>query len=205
MAHKLYSFRRCPYAMRARMAILQSGISCELSEVVLRDKPQDMLDISPKGTVPVLLTHDGDVLDESLDIMMWALKQSDGAAWLSPQLGNLDAALALIAHIDQDFKPHLDRYKYPNRYEGVSALDNKAKGQVILAELNQRLASSTYLFGKQPCIADIAVAPFVRQFAYVDKIDFDANGLGHLHRWLSNFLGSAAFLSVMHKNATFIN
>ncbi|MBL4693586.1 MAG: glutathione S-transferase [Magnetovibrio sp.] len=201
----LYSFRRCPYAMRARMAVLQSGIHCEICEVVLRDKPAKLLEISPKGTVPVLRTVEGDVIEESLDIMMWALNQRDDAGWLSPQNASLDDALDLIRQNDTKFKHHLDRYKYPTRYDGVDAVDHKLKGQVFLADLDQRLSNTAYLFGAKISLADIAIAPFVRQFAFVDKDDFDSNSFANLQRWLADFLASSTFTRVMHKAETSIN
>src|SRR4051812_31105758 len=121
----LYSFRRCPYAMRARLAIAASGQRCELREVVLRDKPAEMLAASPKGTVPVLIDTDGRVLEESLDIMRWALGRSDPQAWLEPPSGSLEDMLELIARCDGDFKFHLDRYKYARRYQGADAGEHR--------------------------------------------------------------------------------
>src|SRR5690606_39916647 len=152
----LYSFRRCPYAMRARLAIAVSKQQCELREVILRDKPPALLQASPKGTVPVLVLPHGKVIDESLDIMLWALGQSDPEGWLKPQHASHDEMMALIATCDQDFKPALDRYKYPDRYEGADAMANRAAGAAWLSGLNSRLERSAYIYGQKPCLADAA-------------------------------------------------
>jgi glutathione S-transferase len=195
----LYSFRRCPYAMRARLALIVSGQVCELREVVLRDKPQEMLDVSPKGTVPVLIDIDGRVLDESIDIMLWALAQNDPEKWLMPEQGSVAEMLALIAEFDAKFKYHLDRYKYPNRYEDADAATHRAAGASYLAQLNTRLSQTTYLFGNSIVLADIAIAPFVRQFAHVDKIWFNEQSLPHLQAWLAAFVDSEIYTGAMQK------
>ena len=195
----LYSFRRCPYAMRARMAIAASGQSCALREVVLRDKPAQMLEASPKGTVPVLVLQSGEVIDESLDVMFWALGQDDPNGWLTPLQGSDDEVRALIAENDGPFKAHLDRYKYPTRYDGVDQMNERAGGLAFLEKLNARLESQPFLFGDQFSIADAAIAPFVRQFANTDRAWFDALPLKHLQDWLSRILGSESFLQVMDK------
>ena len=187
----LYSFRRCPYAMRARMALLQSGIQVELREVVLRDRPEHMMEISPKGTVPVLLLPDGTVLEESLDIMLWALDDS----WL---VGDWKV---LIDGNDGDFKYHLDRYKYNNRYENPLLPEEHRNHVVEFLEIyNQRLSESSYLCGDDCTIADYALAPFVRQFANTDRIWFDELPLPDLHRWLSVMLESETFRNCMVKH-----
>ena len=191
----LYSFRRCPYAMRARMALMASGQAVRLREVVLRDKPVEMLEASPKGTVPVLVLEDGTVIDESIDVMKWALEQNDPDNWLSAD------GEALIAEADGPFKKALDRYKYPNRYEneGVDRLEQRAKGREFLAKLDGILETQTYLLGETITKADIAIFPFVRQFANTDRDWFDAQSLPHLQRWLTGHLESDLFLSVMKK------
>ena len=181
----LYSFRRCPYAMRARMALYSSGIVCELREVVLRNKPETMLALSPKGTVPVLLTCEGKVIDESLDIMLWALRQNDPEDWLSPQHGSLEGMLALIERNDFEFKDHLDRYKYPVRYEGVDTVQERTKGELFLQDLEQHLSKNSCLFGAKLSLADFAIAPFVRQFANVDKSWFDQTPYTGVQDWLN--------------------
>ena len=135
----LYSFRRCPYAMRARMAIAASGRCCELREVVLRDKPAELLAASPKGTVPVLVDTDGRVVDQSLDIMLWALRRNDPEGWLRPAGGTLEDMLALIAECDGDFKRDLDGYKYPEREPDGDAAAHRAKGAAFLSRLDAHL------------------------------------------------------------------
>jgi len=195
----LYSFRRCPYAMRARMALLISGTVCELREIVLRAKPPEMLAVSPKGTVPVLLLADGTVLEESLDIMLWALERNDPERWLTPAEGSREDMLRLIAQCDGEFKYHLDRYKYPGRFDNVDAAEHRAAGAGFLLQLESRLNRSSCLFGSDPALADIAIFPFVRQFAQTDQAWFDAQAWPHLHRWLSARLDSELFARIMHK------
>ena len=199
----LYSFRRCPYAMRARLAISASGRSCELREVVLRDKPAELLAASPKGTVPVLVIpgkmSDVQVLEESLDIMHWALEGRDPQHWLSPPTGTLQDMQALIARCDGDFKHHLDRYKYASRYEGSGAAEHRERAAAFLRELDARLTVSSHLFGNRPALADIAIAPFVRQFAIAEPAWFDAQAWPRLRGWLEALLESDDFAKVMRK------
>lgn len=186
----LYSFRRCPYAIRARMALAVSETACEIREVRLRDKPAGMLAASPKGTVPVLLLPHGQVIDESLDIMRWALSRHDPEGWLEGD----DAAL--IAANDGAFKHHLDRYKYPDRHAS-DPLAHRASGLVWLAELDARLGRHAYLCGDARTLADAAILPFVRQFAAVDRGWFDARPLPALQRWLATGLASPLFEAIM--------
>lgn len=195
----LYSFRRCPYAMRARMAIAAAGIDCELREVVLRDKPVEMLTASPKGTVPVLIASSGTVIDESLDVAKWALAQNDPEHWLTPPDGDEAGMHALIEQFDGPFKRALDRYKYPNRYEDTDPAIERAKGFDHLSQLEDRLANQPYLFGTRPCLADIATFPFIRQFANTDRDWFDAQPLPRVQDWLEGFLQSARFNAIMKK------
>lgn len=190
----LYSFRRCPYAMRARMALYVSGLTYEHREVVLRDKPAAMLEVSPKGTVPVFVTAKGEVLEESLDIMRHALTQNDPEGWQ----GRDDPAL--VAANDGPFKHHLDRYKYATRYEDVDPDRHRAAAVEILAELDQRLASSPYLCGDERGFADIAIFPFVRQFANHDRERFDADRMPHLQAWLQWLVSSDLFDAIMAKH-----
>ncbi|MBY6128067.1 glutathione S-transferase [Qipengyuania aquimaris] len=190
----LYSFRRCPYAMRARMALSVSGAEYEHREVVLRDKPPQMLEVSPKGTVPVLVTEDGAVLEESLDIMRWALGQSDPEGWLDRS----DADL--LAANDGPFKHHLDRYKYSTRYDDVDPEEHGAEALKHLRVLDERLAASPYLCGETRGFADIAIFPFVRQFANADREWFDAQDLSHLSKWLEALVNSELFTGVMTKH-----
>ena len=200
----LYSFRRCPYAMRARLAIAVSGLTVELREVDLKDKPAEMLRASPKGSVPVLVDVDGRVLEESLDIMLWALQQHDPARWLVPETGCLENMLALIAQCDGDFKHDLDRYKYPGRYAGVDAqthLIHRTAGAVFLAQLDARLNQPPYLFGQHAALADMAIAPFVRQFAQTDLDWFHQQPWPALRVWVASIINSPSFASIMTKYA----
>lgn len=195
----LYSFRRCPYAMRARMAIVASGQRCELREVVLRNKPAEVLAASPKGTVPVLVDVDGSVIAQSLDIMLWALRRNDPERWLQPRHGTLDDMLSLIAECDGDFKPHLDGYKYPDRRPGTDAGTHREQGARFLSGLDARLQASHCLHGDQVALADIAIAPFVRQFAQVDAAWFDAQPWARLREWLAERLNAPVFVRAMDK------
>lgn len=154
----LYSFRRCPYAMRARLALSVSKQHCRLREIVLRDKPDHMVEISPKATVPVLQMNDGTILEESLDIMRWALSENDPDNWLSPENGSMDEMFELIAECDGPFKHNLDRYKYANRYEeGTDPVEHRIDGEVFLKKLDGRLASAPHLFGDRPSLADFSI------------------------------------------------
>lgn len=186
----LYSFRRCPYAMRARLALAISGTHCELREVKLSAKPEAMLAASPKGTVPVLALPGGDVIDESLDIMHWALARRDPESWLARK----DAAL--IAENDGAFKYELDRYKYPQRY-GVDALLHRERGLEFLRELETRLIGKGQLCGNERGITDAAIMPFVRQFGAVDREWFDTLPLPHLKAWLTDHITSNLFAEIM--------
>ncbi len=190
----LYSFRRCPYAMRARLALAVSGTQCELREVRLSAKPLAMLAASPKGTVPVLVLPDGKVIDESLDIMRWALSEWDPEGWL----GRDDAAL--IAANDGPFKYDLDRYKYPQRH-GACALVHRERGLAFLRQIDGRLAGADQLCGAARGLTDAAIMPFVRQFAAVDRDWFDAQTLPHLRAWLAGHLASALFDAIMTRVA----
>ncbi|WP_299487048.1 glutathione S-transferase [Acaryochloris sp. IP29b_bin.137] len=195
----LYSFRRCPYAMRARLALTVSRQVCELREVVLRDKPQEMLNVSPKGTVPVLIKVDGSVLAESLDIMMWALKQQDPERWLRFDPDQMMNLQALVAECDGPFKHHLDRYKYAQRYENTNAVEHRTEGSQFLEKLNHQLGETAYLSDQHRSWADMAIAPFVRQFANTDRQWFDAQPWCHLQAWLAEFLASDIFQQIMEK------
>ena len=192
----LYSFRRCPYAMRARMALHVADRPVRLREVVLRDKPEEMITASPKATVPVLVDGD-DVVDESIAVMRWALSQSDPENWLA------SADDELIATNDTDFKHHLDRYKYSTRYENVDATTHREAGAAFLKTLNQRLQSTPFLNGQQRSFVDIAIFPFVRQFRIADNKWFDAMEMPALQSWLAGLMGSALFTSVMKKYPAF--
>jgi glutathione S-transferase len=191
----LYSFRRCPYAMRARMALWVAGITVELREVKLAAKPPALLAASPKGTVPVLVLADGRVIDQSLDIMRWALAQHDPEGWLA---GEDDG---LIAANDGPFKHHLDRAKYPGRYAEDDSIDHRAAALALLAPLEARLTRTPFLTGSTRTINDIALFPFIRQFAAIDPPWFGAQLLPQLQDWLLQLLDSPLFASVMPKFA----
>jgi glutathione S-transferase len=193
----LYSFRRCPYAIRARMALAASAVAYVTREVSLQAKPAAMLGASPKGTVPVLVLPDGQVIDESLDIMRWALAQCDPDKWLSPG----EAMVDLIVVNDGPFKFHLDRMKYANRYPGSDPALHRAEAINMLTLLEQRLCNHAYLFGSSPALADVAIFPFVRQFAHADASGFAGAPLPSLQLWLARWESSTLFQSVMSKHA----
>ena len=194
----LYSFRRCPYAMRGRMGIYGSGITVDYREIVLRNKPDHMVSISPKATVPVLQLADGTVIDESLDIMLWALGQNDPHGWLSSD-DMLLQMKAEIEEVDATFKRHLDHYKYPNKYPDEDALANREAALGRLQIWDQRLSDQAHLFADQVLLADIAIFPFVRQFANVDRDWFDAAAIPNVQRWLAYHLASDLFNAIMLK------
>ena len=197
----LYSFRRCPYAMRARLALAASGQICELREVVLAHKPAALLQASTKGTVPVLVLTDGQVIDQSLDIMLWALQRNDPLHWLLTSAGPLEQMLQLVAQCDGDFKFHLDRYKYPNRFELADGLTHRSQAAFFLSDLNARLTKGGYLMGEHERLADPAIAPFVRQFAHTDPAWFASQPWPALQAWLHRFEHSPAYQQVMIKYA----
>jgi glutathione S-transferase len=193
----LYSFRRCPYAMRARLALAVSGQVCELREVVLARKPAALLQASAKGTVPVLVETDGHVIDQSLDIMLWALRRNDPQQWLAaPGLTHEDM-LQRVAHCDGEFKFHLDRYKYPNRYDLDDGTPHRDQGALFLQDLNTRLSAHTHVMGAAPCLADMAIAPFVRQFAHTDPAWFTRQPWPALQAWLQQFETSPIYRQIM--------
>ena len=191
----LYSVRRCPYAMRARMALRYAGVPVQIVEVSLKAKPADMLALSPKGTVPVL-SVDGRVIEESLEIMLWALAQHDPDDWL---LKGDPRVLALIAENDQAFKHHLNRYKYADRYPEQPMEHYRAEGEVFLRALEALLADRFFLLAEHLSLADVALAPFVRQFAHVDREWFASAPYPRLQTWLQRFLESPLFVAVMAK------
>jgi len=191
----LYSFRRCPYAIRARMAVFYAGQPCNLREVILRDKPDEMLTASPKATVPVLVLGDGTVIDESLEIMHWALAQNDPDSWLTSDNG----AKQLINENDGPFKHHLDRYKYGTRYKDENPGFHRTQGEAFLHKLDGILSQTPFLTGAKITLADIAIFPFIRQFANTHRLWFDGLEIPFLHKWLAYHLESQLFRKVMHK------
>lgn len=207
----LYTYRRCPYAMRARMALLVANVALEAHEIVLRAKPAAMLAASPKGTVPVLVLPDGQVLEQSWDIVQWALTQSQASAAVQSWWSRAQTPdnLALLHCNDGDFKHHLDRYKYPERFTAQDSANacptNRRAGHrdravaVLLEHLEQRLAQQPFLGGAQACATDIGIFPFVRQFASVDAAWFAALPLEHVKTWLVYWLASPLFAACMQK------
>jgi len=211
----LYSFRRCPYAIRSRMTLHYSNIQVEHREVILKNKPSSMLSYSPKGTVPVLVLPDGNVIDESREIIDWALKENDPDDWNMSQGPSIceisvsdDAARhkeieILIEKNDSYFKQYLDKYKYSDRYPERPQEFYRHKAEEFLSELEYRLSRTDYLLSSKISKADISIFPFVRQFAFVDKIWFDLSEYSFLKRWLESFLQSDLFNAVMVKHKPF--
>ena len=195
--HRLYSFRRCPYAMRARLGILFAELSVELREITLKNKPEQMLAISPKGTVPVLQLADGAVIEESVEIMTWALEQNDPQGLLDEKA--LPQADALIAQNDNEFKHWLDRYKYADRYVEMTQTEYRQRGEAFLQRLEELLTNNTYLLGERITIADIGIMPFVRQFAHVDRDVFYSLPYPKLQLWLQKWLEHPLFIQAMTK------
>jgi len=200
----LYSFRRCPYAMRARLALHASGVALEHREVELKHKPARMLAASPKGTVPVLVLPDGTVMDESLDIMRWALQTQDPLQWWPREAALLSNTMALIEENDGPFKYALDRYKYPHRFGLEDGDAWRAAGSLFLLQLEARLERAPFLAGNYWGLCDAALAPFVRQFAYTDKTWFGAQAWPRLVGWLAGFEASAEFAAIMEKHSPWI-
>ena len=199
----LYSFRRCPYAIRARLALAYSATQVELRETMLRNKSAEFLQTSPKGTVPVLVIDQHHILEESLDILFWALSQHDPDDWRyasEPALQTLGHAL--IEENDHRFKHHLDHYKYADRFPESPKEAYRALGEGFLTKLEYRLAQQRYLLGKRLSFVDIAILPFVRQFAFVDQDWFSQSSYPYLIQWLEHFLSSDLFQGVMLKKQT---
>ena len=192
----LYSFRRCPYAMRARLGILFAEQAVVLREIVLRNKPAHLLEISPKGTVPVLQLSDGQVIEESREILEWALAQQDPQGLLNT---DITKANALIDENDQKFKHWLDRYKYADRHPERSQLEYRQEGEAFLQTLETLLEQNDYLLGAGISKADIAIVPFVRQFAHVDRDAFYSLPYPNVQRWLRHWLEHPVFLRMMKK------
>jgi glutathione S-transferase len=194
----LYTYRRCPYAMRARMALLQAGVAYQPHEVSLRDKPPEMLALSPKGTVPVLVLPDGEVLEQSLDIMRWAYSQTGDQDnwWIRAQTPH---NLLMLSLCDGPFKHHLDRTKYPQRYSDAQGPDHhRAQAMAVFLEpLELALQGAAHLGGQTPCAADIGIFPFVRQFAAVDTTWFEALPLPRVQAWLAGWLSHPLFDAAM--------
>ena len=193
--HILYSFRRCPYAMRSRLALVYSGINYEHREILLKNRPDELYALSPKGTVPVLQLNDGTVIDESIDVMKWALAQSDPDCWYTDKIVEQNS---LIAQNDDEYKKRLDMYKYHERFpEGSYDEFQNAVGE-ILKVYELILSKSSYLCGDNVTLADMALFPFIRQGAHVDLAWFNAQ-FPILSKWLKIFNESELFMSIMKK------
>ena len=197
----LFSFRRCPFAIRARLAIKVSGVEVDTHEVSLRAKPKEMLECSPKGTVPVLKFSDGSVLEQSLDIMQWALSLNDPEHWLDSDPGASAEIMSLIKQNDESFKPALDLYKYAVRFPEHSEAYYREQAEPFLAELDTRLSKDGYLLGGRYTLADMAIFPFIRQFSNVNPDWFYASHYPHLIAWLDRLISLELFQKIMRKEA----
>jgi glutathione S-transferase len=186
--------------MRARLALRYAGIAVEIHEVQLRAKPPELLRLSPKGTVPVLLLPSGELLEQSAEIIFWALAQADPQGWRRPEL---DAqSLPWLALNDGPFKRLLDCYKYPDRHPQATQQQWRSEAEALmLAPLEQRLSSQAYLLGQEPSWVDLALLPFIRQFAGVDAAWFETSPYPALRGWLQAWVVSDLFAAVMAKPA----
>ena len=189
----LYSLRNCPYAMRARIAIFKSKQTVQLRDLVLSNKPEEMLIVSPKGTVPVVVLADGRVIEESLDVMLWALEQADPEHWLHMPEKGYD----WISRGDGPFKQALDHTKYAVRFPDLDHTQELGHATEFLQDLNDQIAGFDWMFGANCTFADMALLPFVRQFANIDRIWFNQKNWPHLHRWLDKFLATDRFTEIM--------
>ena len=194
---RLYTYRRCPYAIRSRLALHQANIDYESIEISLKDKSSDFLALSSKGTVPVLVDIDGAVIEESLEIMLWALNQNDPACWL---LNDEHASLKLIDENDLNFKKNLDRYKYADRFPEHSKKYYRSQCEIFLNLLNDKLQSNLYLMAERISLADVAIFPFIRQFSLVDEDWFLNSKCQELKKWLNDLTNTQMFQEVMKKN-----
>ena len=195
----LYSFRRCPYAMRARLAIKISEIFVEIREIMLKDKPLEFLNLSPKGTVPVLVTTSGKILEESLDIINWALNKNDPKKWLANGQLSQNQINQLLDNLENEFKPSLDKYKYTNRFESVDKDFHRDKNLSFLWYLDDLLKKNKALNCSHLSLVDYAIFPFIRQFRNVDSEWFDSLNFNFLKKWLFELIDSNDFLSIMIK------
>ena len=192
----LYSFRRCTYAMRARMVLLHSKIQCEIREIKLSNKPKEMLAISPKGTVPVFILENGDILDESLDVMLWAIEQGNLRNLFN--LGKKEI-LDLIKINDGEFKDAIDRYKYSSLYPEKPMIEYRKMGELFLEKIESYLEKNKFIFGKNISLADLAIFPFIRQFCRVDIDWFNSSLFKKIKEWTLFFEGSENFIDIMRK------
>ena len=195
----LYSFRRCPYAMRARLAIKTSEVFVEIREIKLKDKPLEFLNLSPKGTVPVLVTTSGKILEESMDIINWALNKNDPKKWLANGQLSQNQINQLLDNLENEFKPSLDKYKYTNRFENVDRDFHRDKNLSFLWYLDDLLKKNKALNCSHLSLVDYAIFPFIRQFRNVDSEWFDSLNFNFLKKWLFELIDSNDFLSIMKK------
>lgn len=200
----LYSFRRCPYAMRARLAIHYCDVEVEQRDILLKDKPNAMLEASPKGTVPVLVLANGEVIDESRDIMMWALQQGEDKYGLLGDKNQQNQIEAWLDECDNNFKPELDKYKYWVGYPEASQLEYRERAEVFIQKLENTLIQHSYLLGEKISIADIGIFPFIRQFANVDMEWFQQAPYPKVRQWLEGLVGSDEFIAIMEKREIWI-
>ena len=197
----LFSFRRCPYAMRARLAIKLCDLKCEIREISLKSKNELFLKLSPKGTVPVLVLQDDSIIEESLEIIEWAISKQDPLNLMAKNQNIYKEDINLIKKIDNEFKFHLDRYKYSSRYKDASANEHKLKARDILVDLNSILGNKKWLRGDKPTLSDISILPFVRQYRIADIEWFDEKlDLPNIKNWVHNFINSSMFINIMTKN-----
>ena len=195
----LYTFRRCPYAMRARMGLAYAGIDFQIREVDLKNKPKEMLEVSPKGTVPVLLFEDSSVLEESLDILLWSLSLRDPDGWKNHPVEVLSQMAELVTENDDVFKKHLDQYKYSDRFPAETKHTYRQRGEAFLEKLESRLTGSIFLFGANISYADVAIFSFIRQFSHVEPAWFQTAPYPCLRKWLAYFVDSDLYDSIMKK------
>lgn len=197
----LYSLRNCPFAMRARMAIYRSQVPVLLRDIVLSDKPPEMLEASPKGTVPVVVTCCGTVIEESAEVMLWALGENDpDDLLLSAEPEMLDSIRGLIHQFDTEFKPCLEAYRAAKRYHELNLIECRQACEKYLCELEERLTRHSYLMADQESLADLALLPFIRQFARVERQWYLQSPYLKLRQWLNQYLQSRMFSKVMTKH-----
>ncbi|TCI01326.1 glutathione S-transferase [Corallincola luteus] len=202
----LYSLRNCPYAMRARMAIFKAKQPVALRNVVLSDKPKEMIEASPKATVPVVVLSDGSVIDESLDVMLWALHQSDPDNLLQKEIPHaLTEMLGLIHIFDSEFKTCLEQYRCAKRYHEDNMIECRIDCEKYIKQLENRLINNAFLFNNQEGLADIALLPFIRQFAQVERQWYLQSAYPNLRRWLNSYLQSPFFTKVMAKHPLWLD
>ena len=196
----LFSFRRCPYAMRARIAIKLCDLECEIREINLKSKNKEFLKLSPKGTVPVLVLPDDKIIEESIDIVHWAIKTNDPYNLKLDNPNKYNEDIKLIRIFDGEFKYHLDRYKYDTRFKDAKREEHKYKARDLLVNLNDRLEEKKWLNGDNVSLSDISILPFIRQYRIADIKWFDEQlELPNINRWLDNFLNSKTLNNVMKK------